>query len=287
MLLPSVHGGAALPCRFDHPGDSPVAPRQGGFQESLVGPAPANLYLASPQLILQVIEFPFQLRFRILGHPLERRMCLGNEGGYVDRDSCLAGSLTGNGFDKLYYPIEVFIRFRRQSYHEIEFHRLPTVTEHPSGSLKDLLVGKVLVDNFPQALGTGFRSDRKTGSAYPLDLLGDRWRQSTDAHGGERHGHTVLTIAIHNGLEDIIEGTVIPDAETGESEILVTGELKSLLHRLQHGPGFPFTGGSIDHPRVTEPAASGAPTCSLYIDPVVNGGKERHDEGGGWQRHIQ
>ena len=185
VLIPPIHGSTGTPCRFDHTGGSSVAPGQCSLQKSLVGPAPANLYLASLELLMEVIELPFQLRFRILGYPLERCMCLGNERRYVDCYLCLAGSLNGNCPDKLNDPIEVLICFRRQSDHEIELYRFPTVTEHPSGSLKDLLVGKVLVDNFPQSLGTCLRSDRKTGSAHSQDLFCHRWRQSADAHGGE------------------------------------------------------------------------------------------------------
>ena len=40
-------------------------------------------------------------------------------------------------------------------------------------------------------------------------------------------------MTVHDRLEDLIEGPVITDAETGEGKILVAGEFQSLFHSLQ------------------------------------------------------
>ena len=120
--------------------------------------------------------------------PLEGRIRLGHKG----RDGCrhaelgtAASACLAHLAAKIHYGQQVFRRFRRQPYHEIQLDLAPAVLNELLDMGDKLLFGDALVDNVAQPLGSCFRCQGDACAPYLGHALHDAVVNGSHAQGGQ------------------------------------------------------------------------------------------------------
>ncbi len=219
-----------------------------------------------------------------LGLPLEGGEGLGHEpgGGYRHPQApALAAGVFPPGVDGVLGHFRdaqhVLVRLRGQAQHEIQLYRVPAAGEGGLQALGQLLLGDVLVDGVPEALGAGFGGEGQPRLPPPLEPLHQLHGEVVRPEGGEGEVYVVLPA---EGLQIVAQAhqlRIVAGGQGAEGHFLIAGIPDGRLGVLRQLLPAPAPHRTVDVPRLTEPAAPNAAPEDLQGHPVVDDLRGGHD----------
>ena len=225
----------------------------------------------------------------VLGGPLEGGEGLGNEGGNRDGDvDRLALGLGGEGVVKVHYPLaqggdaqDVLHGFKGQAQHEVEFDAGVAPLEGDAGGAHDFFLSDALVDDVPEALGSGLGGEGQAAFPDLADLIQQFFGEVVHPEGGEGEVDVLLLGVVDDLIQHFFHLGVVGGGEGGQGHFLIAGGVAEGLALGAEGVGALGPDGAVDEPRLTEAAAPDAAPHDLQHRPVVDHLGVGDDEGVG------
>ena len=204
--------------------------------------------------------------------PLKRRVGLGGEvaNRQIQLQPTDIAHFKAQPLDGVGDAMHVGIGFTRQADHEIELHLAPAIAHRRLDASAQLLIRQAFVDDVPHALGSRFRRKRESALAGAAQDVSDVVVKAIDALTRQREADVVVLQAIAQLYPHSGQGEVIAATQRQQREVAVSGAHHAGLNGFHHLVGIHVPGRAGQHPRLTEPAATGAAPTNLHGEPVMH-----------------
>ena len=135
--------------------------------------------------------------------------------------------------------------------------------EHPMGGLDDVVLGDVLGDHVPHALGARLGRERQPAGAHAGDLAQQILVEAVGAQRRDGQRHLLGRQLGHRRLHQRRHARVVGHRQRRQRRLVVAALLHAADQRVQHRDRIALAHGPVDHARLAEPAPLGAATRHL------------------------